>query len=157
MKNNSGFTLIEVLVVVLIIGILTSIALPQYQKAVMRARFAQMVIYNNAIVKAQQAHYATFMQYATDIEQLDITLPSIPSVSCNVNYEGGTLCYLYHGAQGRIAIIEEKFTNDTFICCTYDHNNYAGASLCAAEMNTSIDNWFNGCGDGGGCHCYYRQ
>jgi type IV pilus assembly protein PilE len=154
MKNHSGFTLMEVLVVVLIIGILSSIALPQYQKAVMRSRFAQMVIYNNAIVKAQQAYYATFMTYATEMDQLDITLPVIPSVSCNVNYQGGTLCHLYNGSQRNIAIIEQSFTTNSFVCCTYAESNYVGDSLCQAEMNNK--SWYNGCGSTP-CHCYRKQ
>ncbi len=55
MKNNKAFTLIELLVVVLIIGILAAVAVPQYQKAVKKARLAEFISTVSSITKALDA------------------------------------------------------------------------------------------------------
>lgn len=70
--NRQGFTLIELLVVVLIIGILASIALPQYQKAVVKARFAAIKPTLAALKQAEEYHYLVNGEYAIDMNALDI-------------------------------------------------------------------------------------
>jgi prepilin-type N-terminal cleavage/methylation domain-containing protein len=149
---QKGFTLIEVLVVVLIIGILTSVALPQYQKSVMRSRFAQMVVANNAIYNAQKVYYSTHHKYAETMDELDISLPLMRDVMCEPNYYERTLCTLSSN-NATLAVIEQFYSNDAIQCCAYKGTKFAGASLCEAEMGTKV--WTSDCG--GSCHCYWKQ
>ncbi len=81
MKKNcckgsiKGFTLIELLVVVLIIGILAAIALPQYQKAVEKARAAEAVTRISQLEKA-----------------IDLWRLTNPGEECWYFFEGGRKC-----------------------------------------------------------------
>ena len=86
--NKKAFTLIELLVVVLIIGILSAIALPQYQKAVMKARFATMKNIAHSLLNAQELYYLANDEYATSMADLGL---------CDPDTEDETKCYYNWG------------------------------------------------------------
>ena len=73
---NKGFTLIELLVVVLIIGILVAIALPQYNKTVIKSRYATLKTLTKGISDAQDEYYLLYGQYAKKFVDLGIDMPS---------------------------------------------------------------------------------
>ncbi|NQT46095.1 MAG: prepilin-type N-terminal cleavage/methylation domain-containing protein [Candidatus Omnitrophica bacterium] len=54
---KKSFTLIELLIVVIIVGILATVALPQYQKVVKKARWTEAVSMLGAIRKACEIYY----------------------------------------------------------------------------------------------------
>ena len=74
-KKNKGFTLIEMLVVVLIIGILASVALPQYRLAVEKTKISQAYEIMSSISKAQSLYYIVHNKYSTNFDKLEIDLP----------------------------------------------------------------------------------
>ena len=73
--NRQGFSLIELLVVVLIISVLAAVALPQYQKAVEKSRAVQALTMVKAISKAQDLYHMEAKKYATSLEELSIDIP----------------------------------------------------------------------------------
>lgn len=71
MKNKSGFTLIEMLVVVLIIGVLAAIALPKYQMVVLKTKYARAKQATNDIRRAYELYYTIHNEFPTKFSQLD--------------------------------------------------------------------------------------
>ena len=88
--NKKGFTLMELLTVVLILGILTSIALPQYARSLERARATEAMAGIKALNDAVYA-YAAARTGANacpqNFNQLSVILP--PASGTNTN--GSTL------------------------------------------------------------------
>ena len=105
--NKKAFTLIELLVVVLIIGILAAVAVPQYQKAVIKSRYTLLKTTTQTIVNAQERYYLANNTYTDNRSFLDIdiqgTNPSSPSHqfvfswgTCSlllITNEAATVCY----------------------------------------------------------------
>ena len=71
MKNIKGFTLVEILTTVLIIGVLVAITLPQYKKAVFKSRATAIVNWFNSMEKTAQLYQMT---YSLPKPGYDITL-----------------------------------------------------------------------------------
>ena len=76
---KKGFTLLELLVVVLIIGILSGIALPQYQVARDKARLARYEILVKDIANAVRRNSLARDTWDYTFQELDIELPGLES------------------------------------------------------------------------------
>ena len=74
--NKKAFTLLELLVVIIIIGILAAIALPQYQLSVDKADFAKMQETAKSIVEAYKHYYLTHGVTTKDFDYLYLEFPN---------------------------------------------------------------------------------
>ncbi len=70
-RREKGFTLLELIIVVIVIGILASIALPQYIKVVEKGRLAEAKSMLSAIRSAQIRYCAQWNQYSHNLTTLD--------------------------------------------------------------------------------------
>lgn len=79
MRKKNGFTLTELLTVVLVIGILAAIALPQYRRAVRRAQAVEGLTHLRAIMGSAINYYGAFGEKPTKLNGLDVSFQNASS------------------------------------------------------------------------------
>ena len=148
---KKAFTLIELLVVVLIIGVLAAIALPQYQKAVMKTRYGSLKTLARSIASAEEVYYMANNTYSTDFEELDVQMPGgklNSSTARYYKYDWG-YCQLsssenYYGIECGNSLIKMRYTIRFLhagsnpgkqLCIALDSSdaNTLQAQICKAE------------------------
>ena len=137
MIDKKAFTLIELLVVVLIIGILAAIALPKYERAVMKSRYAGLMPLAKSVKQAQEEMLMSRGKYATDLTDLAVQVPGTPSATGNsITNEDGVKIELYNG-EGDYDFVKasKEGLNNTYVMY-FDHSgNFPKEIHCEAKKD----------------------
>ncbi len=78
-KNNKGFTLIELIVVIAIMGILAAIVIPQFNNATTQAKEATVKSFATSLIAGVQSDFTK--QLLADLEGTPTYIPSNPAAS----------------------------------------------------------------------------
>ena len=84
MKKQTGFTLIELMIVVAIVAILAAVALPAYQSYTNKARFSEVVAATGPIKSAVELCYQSNGKLDNCFTQGSYGIPKKPGASGNV-------------------------------------------------------------------------
>ncbi len=71
-RRPSGFSLIEIMIVVVIIGILATLGYPRLQRYLITSRQTEVKTNMMAIYSAQKIYYASNRKYAASLNQLGV-------------------------------------------------------------------------------------
>ena len=104
LRQQRGFTLIELMIVVIVVGVLAAVAIPMYQIVPERSRSTEAVSALGLIRKAMRIHYAEHGGYANAnfTNNTQVTVGGVLDVNDSdlLGRYFSTECYTFDGAPG---------------------------------------------------------
>lgn len=126
MKDKRGFTLVELMITIVIVGVLASVAIPLYQANVKRAKAAEADAALGSIRTALRVHYAEKARYvieasyvavhtlgdSIDIDSTDIVGRYFPATAYTYISADGVSYTIRATGSGEQAGIQRQMTQD---------------------------------------------
>ena len=134
---KKGFTLVELLVVVLIIGILSAVALPQYRVAVMKSRYATIQSNVKTIRDLFEVYYMANGEYPTKFSDAGAEISGcVESKMGNILHCGK----IYYEISNPViyGVIIDGGTHSLTYTLGLAHTEYAGKIFCQSYEGHDI-------------------
>lgn len=142
--NQKGFSLVELMIVVAIIGLLAAVGVPQYQKFQARARQGEAKSSLSALYASEASYFGEFNLYSVDLKNIGFGV-----TGTGLRYVTGfspTACNAFttaNGATAEVVAITNTWSHGTNVC-TGVGTNKASWGTTAMPAGAACGVFFNG-------------
>ena len=143
-KNKFGFTLIEMLAVVLIVAILTAVALPQYRRSIRRAEAMEALVNVRTLFDSAKRYKVANSETPVKLKGLDVEFFDASDVESS-SFNIGKFQYTLDTTGIQACRLDPNNTTQTKDYCLhfyYKHDTYGKDTLlCEAQAGSALGTW----------------